>query len=205
MRLFAFQFRGALASAGLWVFAGGLGLADLVVLEETETDSAALNFSTASASFNQNINGRTYQRLPLTTYGGYQYATYFNGDRRVCLGRRKLPDGAWEVIEFNDYSIPGHDAHNVATVGICPKDGTIHLAFDHHTDPLNYRVSQQDFATNPKSVTWSTALFGSITDQLEGEGQLSSVTYPSILQCTEWEPHVSLSLLGFGEWRWNDS
>lgn len=153
--------------------------AQLNVLEETEVDSSALNFSSAAANFNQNVNGRTYQRSPVSTFGGYQYATYFDEDRQVCLARRKLPSGSWQVIRFTDYNIPSSDSHNVATVGICALDGTIHLAFDHHADPLNYRVSDAGIATNPDSITWSTSLFSSVTDQLGAIGRLSSVTYPS--------------------------
>ena len=153
--------------------------AQLNVLESTEIDSEALNFSSAAATFNQNINGRSYQRSPFTSFNGYQYATYFNDDRRVCLARRKLPAGTWQVIRFTDYTIPSHDSHNVATVGICANDGTIHLAFDHHADPLNYRVSEVGAATNPESITWSQDLFSSVSDRLEGVGRLSSVTYPS--------------------------
>ncbi len=149
------------------------------MLASTEVDPSALNFSASAASFSQNVNGRTYQRPPLSTLNGYQYATYYDGNRRVCVARRKLPAGAWNVIRFTDYSITGNDSHNVVALGICAADGTIHLAFDHHADALNYRVSVPGVATNPDFVTWSASLFGPVTDNLGSLGKLSSVTYPT--------------------------
>ncbi|VGO12516.1 hypothetical protein PDESU_01069 [Pontiella desulfatans] len=153
--------------------------AEVELLQSTIVDDNALNFSSSAATFNRNVNGRTYQRFPMATFKGYQYATYYNGDRHVCLARRKLPDGAWEVIRFTDYTISVSDSHNVVSVGICQKDGTIHLMFDHHKDDLNYRVSNIGVASNPESVTWSTALFSSITDNLGSVGSITQLTYPT--------------------------
>lgn len=153
--------------------------AQLNVLRETVVDPSALNFSSSSASFSQNINGRTFQRDPLTSFKGYQYTAFFDSGRRVCVGRRSLPDGAWEVIRFSDYSIVSNDSHNVVTVGVCHLDGTIHLAFDHHADPLNYRVSSHGAATAPEAVVWSESLFSPVTDQLGSLGSIGSVTYPA--------------------------
>jgi hypothetical protein len=153
--------------------------ADLNVLQSTVVDSSALNFSSASANFSQNVNGRTYQRSPMSTFKGYQYVTYYDGNRNVCLARRKLPDGAWQIIRFTDYTIDSSDSHNVVALGICAADGTIHLAFDHHADPLNYRVSAVGAASDPESVAWSTSLFGPVTDKLGSLPRLTSVTYPS--------------------------
>ena len=82
------------------------------------------------------------------------------------------------MIRLTDYQITSSDAHNVATIGICEGDGTIHLAFDHHAHDLNYRVSQQGVATNPKNVNWSASLFGPVTDQLGSVGKLTRFTYP---------------------------
>lgn len=164
---------------------GSLKAMDLNVLSTSEIDSSALNFSATAASFNQNVNGRSYQRSPLTSFRGYQYATYYDGNRNVCVARRKLPAGAWEVLRFTDYVITNHDSHNVVALGICEGDGTIHVAFDHHKDPLNYRVSSPGVATNPDSVNWSTSLFSSITDELGALGTLTDVTYPSFFSAPD--------------------
>ena len=87
---------------------------------------------TISGRWGTFINGKSYQQMPIETYKGWQYVTYYDPQRHVCIGRRKLPDGVWELIQFKDYLFEGNDNHNVTVLGISPGDGTIHLAFDHH-------------------------------------------------------------------------
>ncbi len=164
---------------------GHLAAKNLRFLGATEIDSSALNFPFTEAKFSRNVNGRSYQRSPVTSFKGYQYATYYDADRQVCVARRQLPAGRWQVIRFRDYEITHHDSHNVAALGICEGDGTIHLAFDHHKDALNYRVSARGAATNPQSVNWSTALFSSTTDRLGPLGRLTDVTYPSFISAPD--------------------
>ena len=154
---------------------------DVVLLENTVVEATALNFESSQATYGTNINGRTYQQYPQVTYNGYQYVTYYDSDRYVCVGRRALPTGAWEVIRLTDYTINGHDSHNVTAIGICTADGTIHLAFDHHADTLNYRVSVQGVVTNPESVVWDASLFGPVTDKLGSIGPINSLTYPRFI------------------------
>jgi BNR repeat-containing family member len=72
-----------------------------------------------------------------------------------------------EVIRFNDYNFKSNDAHNIISIGICPQDGTIHLAFDHHGHSLHYRVSQKGVATDPEKVKWNAVLFSPINSELE--------------------------------------
>lgn len=158
-----------------------LSAAELNVLQDTTVDASALNFAAADVNFGQNVNGRTHQRFPISTFRGYQYITYYDSNRNVALGRRKLPTGNWEIIRFADYTITNNDSHNTATLGICALDGTIHLAFDHHKDPLHYRVSSIGVASNPESVAWSTSLFSSVTDTLGPLGAIKDLTYPTFV------------------------
>jgi len=154
--------------------------ANVVLLQSTIVDSNALNFASGSATtFANNINGRTYQQQnAVSTFNGWQYTTYYDADRHVCLGRRQLPDGAWEVIRFMDYFKGGYDSHNVVTFGICAGDGSLHLAFDHHGSTLHYRASVPGVATSPESTAWNASLFGPVTNRLGSAGTVSSVTYP---------------------------
>lgn len=71
---------------------------------------------------------------------GWRYVPYYDANRHVCLARRKLRDSSWQFIRFEDYVLNHDDVHNTISVGICPKDGTIHLSFDHHNHPLYYRA-----------------------------------------------------------------
>jgi hypothetical protein len=69
-------------------------------------------------------------------------------------------------------------------LGISPKDGRIHLAFDHHNDPLHYRVSQSGIANDPEGSDWDASLFGPITSELASRKRLR-ITYPRFWQTPE--------------------
>ncbi len=151
----------------------------LELLNRSTLTEQALSFADGPATrFSNTVNGRTHQQAALTTCQGYQYVTFVDAERRICLGRRKLPSGSWEVIQFQDHRFESNDSHNTAVVGICEKDGTIHMAFDHHASQLNYRVSQQQVATQPESVKWDATLFGPVTHTLGSVATDSQVTYP---------------------------
>jgi hypothetical protein len=146
----------------------------------TVVDASALHF--AGGTWGNCVNGQSFQQEALVTFGGWQYATYYDSQRRVCLARRPQVSQAWEVIRFEDHRLRGNDTHNVAVLGICPQDGTIHLAFDHHGSPLHYRVSRPGMALHPQQHAWTAELFGPITDELEPGKRLARVTYPRFLR-----------------------
>ena len=152
---------------------------DFELAQISTVDENTLTFAEGpAAKFSTAVNGRTHQQTPLTTYRGYQYATYFDAQRRVCIGRRKLPSGSWKVIHFDDHRFKTNDSHNTAVLGICDKDGTIHMAFDHHASELNYRVSKLGAAHEPESVQWNVDLFGPVTHSLGSVAADPKVTYP---------------------------
>ena len=148
------------------------------IQSDTLVDPQAL---TIKGKFGQAINGKSFQQDAIVSHNGYQYVGYYGGDRDVCLARRKLPSGKWEILRFQDYNFKSNDAHNTISIGICPKDGTIHVAFDHHVNPLHYRRSKRDVATKPDTVKWEASLFGPIISKLEKD-KPRSVTYPRFLQ-----------------------
>lgn len=143
---------------------------------QTVIDPEGLNF--ARGPWGTCINGQTFQEQAVATHRGWQYATYFHSSGRLAIARRPLPDGPWQHIHFDDYRIRHNDVHNVAVLGICPGDGTIHLAFDHHGHPLHYRVSKAGAATQPGRFAWDANLFGPTTDTLDGAERLQRMTYP---------------------------
>ncbi|QEG22897.1 BNR repeat-containing protein [Mariniblastus fucicola] len=172
----------------LFIFAT-LAIASVVTFERTfdekithritTVDDNALTFAVGKAAkFSTSINGRSHQQTPITSFRGFQYATWYDATRNVCVGRRQLPDGPWEIIRLLDHKIQSNDAHNTVVIGICHKDGTIHLAFDHHATELNYRVSAIGAATDPQSTQWSTELFGEIQHSLGAVKTEERVTYP---------------------------
>jgi hypothetical protein len=130
------------------------------------------------ATFGKQINIMAYQQDALISHNGWQYAAYYNADHFVCVSRRKLPSGSWEHAVLNDYTQSTVDSHNVVSMGICPNDGTIHLAFDHHVSTLHYRISQAGIATDPESAAWSSSLFGPVTNALVAGVPVTQLTYP---------------------------
>lgn len=147
-------------------------------LGDSVVDAKAL---TIQGGFGQCINGLAFQQDALTTHKDHQYVAYYDANRRVCLASRRLPDGDWQVIRFDDYDFKSNDAHNTISLGICPRDGTIHLAFDHHGHALHYRVSQKGVAANREGVAWEASLFGPIRSELE-KGKPIAITYPRFWQ-----------------------
>ncbi|VGO12523.1 hypothetical protein PDESU_01076 [Pontiella desulfatans] len=153
--------------------------ADVEKLQVSVVDTHALTFAIGHKTrFSTHVNGRTHQQTPIVTHKGYQYTTYFNSRRHLCVARRQLPAGGWSVIEFEDHVFESSDSHNTAVIGICEGDGTIHLAFDHHANPLKYRVSELGAASHPTDVEWSAALFGPVADRLGSLGRIDKFTYP---------------------------
>ncbi|TWT81524.1 hypothetical protein CA13_29770 [Planctomycetes bacterium CA13] len=166
-------------SLGAVFFNSFIQASELELIRKTTVEENALTFAIGpAASFAITVNGRTHQQDALTTYRGYQYATYVDSDRCFCIGRRKLPSGSWEVISFKDHKFKSNDSHNTAVIGICDRDGTIHLAFDHHASQLNYRVSKIGAAHQPDSVKWNADLFGGVTHTLGAVIPDQRVTYP---------------------------
>ena len=157
----------------------------LPVLAEFEVDKIGDSLVDAGAltirgGFGQCINGLSFQQDAVVTHDGYQYVGYYDGNRRVCLARRKLPGGDWNIIRFKDYDFKSNDAHNIISIGICPKDATIHVAFDHHGHPLHYRVSRKG-AAGDSGDPWEASLFGPVTSELE-KGRPIRITYPRFFQ-----------------------
>lgn len=166
-----------------WAVLGGfaslcMAFPSVTKIGDTTVASNAMTLS-SPATYGQAINGLSFQQEALMTFNGWQYITYYNSSRYVCVGRRQLPDGPWQILTLTDYTLSTTwNAHNTISMGICPNDGTIHLSFDHHSSTLRYRVSQAGVATNPASVTWSASLFGPVRNILESGQSYSTVTYP---------------------------
>ncbi len=147
-------------------------------------DPAAWNF--VDGRFGTCVNGQTFQQEAVVTHRGHQYAAFFADGGTLAIGRRKLPDGAWEVIRFSDYRAGDHrDAHNVVSMGICDADGTIHLSFDHHNSPMHYRRSAPGLATSPETFEWKASQFGPVTSKIDGQTALGNITYPQFFDAPD--------------------
>ena len=130
------------------------------------------------------INGVSFQQDAVVSEAGWQYVAYYDAARHVCVARRKLPDGAWEVLRLKDYRTRTNDGHNVISMGICPKDGTIHLSFDQHNHVLRYRRSKKGVSSAPENTVWNADIFGKVYNWLPGgpRRRLGGVCYPRFLK-----------------------
>ena len=132
------------------------------------------------------LNGLAFQQSPLTTFGDYQYVAFYStspkgyGHHYVNLGRRCVSPslGDWQYFAFADYEQTTLDEHNTISMGISG-DGKIHLSFDHHDVPLNYRVSSTGVAKTIPSQWTQSAFGGSVVHNLPGStGPWTPLTYP---------------------------
>lgn len=88
------------------------------------------------------LNGNAFQQDAITSFGGWQYVAFYSllspdaptEPLYIHLARRRLPDGPWQTLVFDDYPQTVDDGHNTVQLGICRGDGTIHLSYDHHCD-----------------------------------------------------------------------
>ncbi len=167
---------------------------------DSVVDAAALNLP--SGPFGTCINGQTFQQEAVVSFRGCQYAAYFADGGVLAVARRQLPDSPWETIHFADYAIHHDDVHNVAVIGICPQDGTIHLSFDHHGHPLHYRRSVPEVALRPGDFAWNASLFGATTSALVPGQPLNPVTYPQFFATPEGKLQLlyRLGASGDGDW-----
>ncbi len=163
----------------LWLSASGAPGVSVSAIELTKTGDVLVDAE--ALMIRGGINGLSFQQDALISHQGYQYVGYYDGKRRVCLARRKQSEESWQVIRFEDYRFTSVDSHNTISVGICPKDGTIHLAFDHHGHPLHYRVSLKRVASQPEKTKWTASLFGRVVSELE-RGKPIALTYPRFWQ-----------------------
>ncbi|ORY58348.1 hypothetical protein BCR35DRAFT_295883 [Leucosporidium creatinivorum] len=157
-----------------------------------------------------NLNGGSFVQDALVTARGWQYVAYYQdtvpGIRHVHLGRRKLPQGDWQVFSFGDYEQTEDDGHNIISLGICEADGTLHLSWDAHDTPLRYRHSLRDLISDPDTAFWHPTSFSAPLNYLPGLELLhkpdyfEDVTYPRFLSLDSgalaFEFRVGISGLG---------
>ena len=152
--------------------------------------------------FGRSLNAVAHQSSPLITFGDFQFATWYQrrfGQEHVMLGRRSLTTlgSSWEILDtgldlnngdandddkanFMTQTQPW-DSHCAINLGISG-DGRIHLAYDHHSNPLNYLPSVVGAATGD----WTTSDVYGVADPRTvlrdsfrpSDPTLVAVTYP---------------------------
>ncbi|KAL0579726.1 hypothetical protein V5O48_002290 [Marasmius crinis-equi] len=146
------------------------------------------------------LNGESYQQDAIATFAGWQYASAWvvsEGNisvRNAAISRRNLAEeaGQWETLVLTDYNQTEDDGHDTISLGISPTDGTIHLGFDQHDNPLRYRISKAGIVLDPTEVQWNSEIFGEVLHALPGLEDIDAslpqplhfvnITYPRFLR-----------------------
>lgn len=128
-------------------------------------------------------NVASFAQSVIKTYGGYQYSAYWHETKQLALARKKVTDSNWETLILTDYTSANNlaDNHYSISMGLCPKDGTIHLCFDQHNQNLRYRKSIKNLINEPEKFEWSATHFGNIISYLNGTTTVTQVTYPRFI------------------------
>ena len=77
-----------------------------------------------------------FRRNSLITVKDTQFIAFYDGQGRVVVGKRKRGSDRWE-LRTTVYSGHVTDAHKSISLS-ADGDGYLHLAWDHHNNPLNY-------------------------------------------------------------------
>lgn len=168
-------FAGSGGSGGGSAGTGATGSVEVGITALAETMLTTQGLTVVS--YGGYLNGESFQQDGIVTHAGVEYAAFWNSSRHVVLSGRTLPDGAWSSLELDDYTNSADDAHNTISIGLSPADGTLHLAFDHHDDELNYRRSSPGFLEIAPG-SWQPSDFGPVTAALDPGTTINQVTYP---------------------------
>jgi hypothetical protein len=110
------------------------------------------------------VNAVVFRRNSVVTHGDTQYAAYYDSAGHVILAKRALSSTAWD-IHRTQHNGTVQDAHNAISIAV-DGNGVLHMAWDHHGQPLRYTR-----AIGPGSLQLLEPQ--AMTGQLEG-----AVTYP---------------------------
>lgn len=84
---------------------------------------------------NNSVNTVIFRKNSLVTYKDTQFIAYYNAQQYV-VGKRKLGTDKW-ILKQTPYKGRISDAHNCISIMV-DGEGYLHMAWDHHNNPLNY-------------------------------------------------------------------
>lgn len=117
------------------------------------------------------VNTVIFRRNALYTYKDHQYIGFYDNNRDMILGKRKLGTSHW-LLERTPYQGNAFDAHNSISL-IVDQEGYLHVSWDHHNNYLRYARS-----VSPESLKLGEEQ--SMTGTLE-----KVVTYPEFYKLND--------------------
>lgn len=100
------------------------------------------------------VNAVVFRQNSVTSHGDTQYAAYYDADGHVVLAQRRLGANEWDVRR-TQYTGNVRDAHNAICIAV-DGNGVLHIAWNHHGQPLNYARAVRPGAlelTRPRPMT----------------------------------------------------
>lgn len=116
-------------------------LSALTLKAQVDPTPEATVTSVAEGWANNSVNTVVFRKNSLVTYKCTQYIAFYDNERYVIIGKRKSGAGKWEIRK-SQYQGNTADAHNMISLMV-DGDGYLHLAWDHHNNPLRYCRSVQ--------------------------------------------------------------
>jgi hypothetical protein len=115
-------------------------LISVLTVKAQERRGAKVNMIGVDSGWAANsVNSVIFRKNSLVTFGDTQFISFYNKDRYVVLGKRKLSTSKWELKQ-TPYQGNTADAHNTISMMV-DGDGYLHLSWDHHNNPLRYAKS----------------------------------------------------------------
>jgi len=88
---------------------------------------------------NNSVNVVVFRKNSLVTQGDTQYVAYYDAERYLVLGKRKLGASAW-TVQRTAWQGNTADAHNDISIMV-DGAGYLHVSWDHHNNALRYARS----------------------------------------------------------------
>jgi len=106
-------------------------------LRAQDNPSSSVHITTVSTAWaNTSANVTIFRRNSLTSWHDIQYTAFYDEEKYVVLARRKTGSDKWQV-QRTQYKGNANDAHNVISI-MTDGDGYLHMAWNHHNNPLHY-------------------------------------------------------------------
>uniref|UniRef100_UPI003891155A BNR repeat-containing protein n=1 Tax=Arcticibacter sp. TaxID=1872630 RepID=UPI003891155A len=120
---------------------------------------------------NNSVNAVIFRKNSLVTWQDTQFIAYYDKDRRVVLGKRRVGESHWE-IRPTQHKGNAADAHNSISIMV-DGDGYLHMSWDHHGHVLRYCRS---LAPGSLELTEKMSMTGKVEQ---------SVTYPEFYKLAD--------------------
>ncbi len=88
---------------------------------------------------NNTVNVTVFRKNSLVSFGDTQFVSFYDKDKYVVIGKRNITSSKW-MLQRTNFKGNTNDAHNIISIMV-DGDGFLHIAWDHHNNPLHYARS----------------------------------------------------------------